>query len=80
LTYVGSGELLLSGNDTTAALSGVQSAVSLDDSLARASSAATGLAADLGNLIPVRHDGCEMCGLWLRGCVVGMWWRECMSG
>jgi hypothetical protein len=68
-TYVGSSELLLGGNDTTAALSGVQGAVALDDSLARAGSAATGLAANLGDLVPVRHGEYEMCGVWLEGCV-----------
>jgi hypothetical protein len=62
LTYVGGSELLLGGNDTTAALSGVEGTVSLDDGLARASSAATGLAANLGDLVPVRHGGCDMCG------------------
>jgi len=61
LTYVGGSELLLGGNDTTATLSGVQSALSLDDGLARAGSTATGLAANLGDLVPVRHCECEMC-------------------
>ena len=76
LTYVGGSELLLGGNDTTAALSGIEGAVSLDDGLARAGSATTGLAANLGDLVPVRHDGCEICGV----CVVGGLCREVCGG
>lgn len=62
-TYnVTGGVLLLRSKDSTAALSGVQSAATLDSGLTRASAAA-GLAADLSDGVPVAH----LCGV----CCVG---------
>lgn len=74
-TYeVTGGVLLLGGEDTTLALSGVQGALALDDSLAGGHTGATVLAADLGGSGPVIHFcGCmwclrvEWCGLIVEG-------------
>ena len=56
-TYgVGTGVLLLSGENTTAALSSIESALSADDGLALGVSRSTDLGANLGNVVPVlRH-------------------------
>lgn len=60
-TYsIASSELLLSANDGTAALGGVEGALPLDDSLSRGGSA-TGLGADLGDVVPVIHFGGVVC-------------------
>ena len=56
---VGGGELLLvCRNDSTAALSGVQRTLALDNGLTGTGSATTSAAANLGNRVPVvRHVG-----------------------
>lgn len=55
-TYdIASGVLLLGCEDTARALGGVQGALALDDSLTGATGAAAGLAADLGDGVPVFH-------------------------
>lgn len=60
-TYsIAGSELLLSANDGTTALGGVEGALSLDDSLSRRGSAA-GLGADLGDVVPVIHFGGVVC-------------------
>lgn len=66
------GVLLLRSDESTAALGGVQSAAALDCGLAGATSATTGLAADLSNGVPVAHfDGFMWCDVW---CVEGGGW------
>lgn len=58
-TYdVAGGVFLLSGEDTAGTLGGVQGALALDNGLAGATSAAAGLAADLGDGVPVFHFVC----------------------
>jgi len=52
--YVCGGVLLVGGNDGAATLSCVESALSLDGGLA-VGTRATGLAADLGDGVPVAH-------------------------
>lgn len=70
MTYgsVGSGELLLVGrNDSTAALSGVQRTLALDNGLAGTGGATTSAAANFGNGVPVfRHVDCGggKCVVW----------------
>lgn len=60
---VGGGKLLLvCRDDSAAALSGVQRTLALHNGLARAGSATTSAAANLGNGVPVfRHVVCEWC-------------------
>lgn len=53
-TYVCGGELLVGGDDGAATLGGVECALSLDGGLA-VGTRATGLAADLGDGVPVAH-------------------------
>lgn len=55
-TYVCGGVLLVSAEDGTAALSGVEGTLALDGGLA-VGTRATGLAADLGDGVPVAHCG-----------------------
>lgn len=53
---IGGTEFLLRGNDPAGALGGVECGLALHDGLALGG-AATGLAADLGNGVPVIHVG-----------------------
>ena len=54
-TSVGGRVLLVGRDDGSAALSGVQSRLALDDSLAGPGGATTGAATDLGDRVPVVH-------------------------
>jgi hypothetical protein len=62
--YVCGSELLVSAEDGTAALSGIESTLALDGGLAVGARSTDGLA-DLGDLVPVAH--CEG-GVWV------CWW------
>jgi hypothetical protein len=64
LAYVCGGELLVSGEDGTAALSGVESTLALDGGLT-VGTRSTDTLADLGDLVPVAH---------FEGVVRGRWW------
>jgi hypothetical protein len=76
--YVCGSEFLVSAEDGTAALSGVESTLALDGGLAVGARSTDGLA-DLGDLVPVAHcEGVVWCGFvgggfrdcWLWGCLV----------
>jgi hypothetical protein len=68
-TYVCGGELLVGGDDGAATLGGVECALSLDGGLA-VGTRATGLAADLGDGVPVAHFGGVVVGV---GCCFEGW-------
>lgn len=56
MTYsIASGVLLLSSDNKTLALSGIQSALALDDSLTGSSAASTVLASNAGSRVPIIH-------------------------
>lgn len=72
MAYIGGGVLLLRGDDGSAALGGVESALAFDGRLALGSAGSADFAANLGGGFPVVHDcSCDVC-LWCgAGCVVG---------